>query len=148
MTIDTLIKVLQASVAPVVLISGIGLLLLTMTNRLSRTIDRIRLLCDEFPRAIGEKQHLRSQIEILFRRCRLLQKAIAAATFSIMCVSVVILLLFLMYTLEINLTLDVQVLFTISLGALIVSLIYFLIDVRVTLNSLKIDMEQALSSTR
>ena len=34
------IQFLQACITPVALISGVGLLLLTITNRLGRTIDR------------------------------------------------------------------------------------------------------------
>ena len=39
-----LVPVLQTAVSPVVLISGVGLLLLTMTNRLGRIVDRARSL--------------------------------------------------------------------------------------------------------
>ena len=38
------IQFLQACITPVALISGVGLLLLTITNRLGRTIDRTRQL--------------------------------------------------------------------------------------------------------
>ena len=37
-------KILQTSISPVVLISGIGLLVLSMTNRFARTTDRARAL--------------------------------------------------------------------------------------------------------
>jgi hypothetical protein len=39
-----LIRILSASIAPVIVISGIGLLLLSMTNRYSRVIERAREL--------------------------------------------------------------------------------------------------------
>ena len=42
-----LIPVLQVAIGPVILISGVGLLLLTMTNRYGRTIDRARHLVRE-----------------------------------------------------------------------------------------------------
>jgi hypothetical protein len=38
------IKFLQACITPVAMISGVGLLLLTITNRLARTVDRTRHL--------------------------------------------------------------------------------------------------------
>jgi len=43
-SLHELIPVLQVAIGPVILISGIGLLLLGMTNRYGRTIDRAREL--------------------------------------------------------------------------------------------------------
>jgi hypothetical protein len=37
-----LIRILSASIAPVIVISGVGLLLLSMTNRYSRVLERAR----------------------------------------------------------------------------------------------------------
>ncbi|WP_345111750.1 DUF2721 domain-containing protein [Candidatus Villigracilis vicinus] len=51
-SIQELIPVLQTAIGPVILISGVGLLLLSMTNRLSRVIDRARnLLAISRPKA-------------------------------------------------------------------------------------------------
>jgi len=41
------VQILTASIAPVIVISGIGLLLLSITNRYGRAIDRVRLLARE-----------------------------------------------------------------------------------------------------
>jgi len=40
--VSELIPVLQVAIGPVILVSGVGLLLLTLTNRYGRTIDRSR----------------------------------------------------------------------------------------------------------
>lgn len=144
MTIDDLIKILQASIAPVIMISGIGLILLTMTNRLGRSIDRIRLLTSELSTATQEKRkQLRPQIDILFRRCRYLQTAIVLATTSIFSVSVIILLLFSIYTFHINLVPMVQVLFVFGLISLIFALVFFLRDIGLALSSVRIEIEIA-----
>ena len=45
--LQEIIPVLQVAIGPVILISGVGLLLLTMTNRLGRAIDRSRSLAGE-----------------------------------------------------------------------------------------------------
>ena len=42
--IDAVAHVIQLSVAPVFLLSGIGAMLAVMTNRLARVIDRARVL--------------------------------------------------------------------------------------------------------
>ena len=47
MLISQLLPTLQVAIGPVVLISGIGLLILSMTNRFGRVIDRGRILARE-----------------------------------------------------------------------------------------------------
>ena len=44
LTLQQLIPVIQTAVGPVILISGVGLLLLSITNRFGRIVDRARLL--------------------------------------------------------------------------------------------------------
>ena len=46
-SLEQIIPVLRDAIGPVILISGVGLLLLTMTNRLGRAIDRARQLQNE-----------------------------------------------------------------------------------------------------
>jgi len=42
--LDDLTRVLQASISPVALVSGVGLLILSLTNRFGRVTDRLREL--------------------------------------------------------------------------------------------------------
>ncbi len=145
MATSDLIQILQASIAPVVLISGVGLVLLSMTNRLSRPIDRIRLLCAQLKdRPSQQGEDLKRQIEILYRRCRYLQAAIILATASITCVSILILSLFLIYITGCDLTRMAQWLFIAALSFLILSLGLFLRDIALGLHSVKIEIETAL----
>ena len=66
MTLAELVPVLQVAIGPVILVSGVGLLLLTMTNRLGRILDRTRLLVRERRAAGGDEGRLISaQLEIL-----------------------------------------------------------------------------------
>ena len=140
---ENLIKILQASIAPCVLISGLGLLLLTMTNRLGRTIDRTRQLNDE----LGSKSqavlpHVGEQIAILYKRCRYLRTAIALNTFSIFLTSIIIFLVFEELMFRLGLESTIATLFVVCLISLIISLMYFLLDVFVSLNSLKIEINR------
>ena len=95
MTVQTLIPILQIAIGPVVLISGVGLLILSMTNRLGRVIDRGRSLVRELPE-IPERNHARvtSQLHILSRRANLLQQAIIFAVFCVLFAAVLIITLF------------------------------------------------------
>src|SRR5512147_1551453 len=91
-----LIPVLQMAIGPVILISGVGLLLLTLTNRYGRTIDRARQLVRELRELAGaERERLEGQIEILYRRARLIRLSITLAAVSMLLASVLIIVLFL-----------------------------------------------------
>src|ERR1035437_8148222 len=75
-----LIPVLQVAIGPVILISGVGLLLLTLTNRYGRTIDRSRQLVREQRECTEADRHrLEGQVEILYRRARLIRLSIPLA---------------------------------------------------------------------
>lgn len=140
---QNLIAILQASLPPVVLISGVGLLLLSMTNRLARPLDRIRFLGKELRTAPAADQpfYLR-QIEIFYKRCFLLKNAITASVLSIVSVTVMILLLFFMATFSLNLHLLIECVFIVGLLTLVLSLIYFLLDIQASLRSVQIEMER------
>lgn len=145
MEIHNVLDMLRDSVAPFVLISGIGLLLLSMTNRLGRPIDRVRILCSQLGDASAEEQSfLIEEIRVLHRRSHILRTAIALATASIICVSVIVLLLFASLLFGIQQVFGVQVFFVLALAFLILSLVYFMRDIRLTLNSLKIEVNMQL----
>lgn len=95
MNINDLIVVLQTSMATCVLISGVGLLVLSMTNRLGRPLDRIRALTVDLKRAEGEHGRvLLEEVDILYRRAKLLQAAVTFSVLSIFFVATIILSLF------------------------------------------------------
>ena len=84
-TVTELIPVLQVAIGPVILISGVGLLLLSMTNRLGRVIDRARILDRELRPGSPEDPHRnREQLRILIDRARLLRLAIVLASVSVL----------------------------------------------------------------
>jgi hypothetical protein len=140
--IEYLSRILQASIGPSIFISGAGLLLLSMTNRLGRSIDRIRTLIKELEN-IPEKEFapLELQIRILYRRCHLLRSAIGLATASIFFLCLIMLLLFSAFLLDAPLEHAVEILFAAGVISLLLSLVFFLMDIRLTLNSLRIEIE-------
>ena len=74
MRLIDLIPILQVAIGPVILISGGGLLLLSMTNRLGRVIDRSRLIVEARRKAPeAERARFSSQLEVLSRRARLVR---------------------------------------------------------------------------
>ena len=68
LTINQLIQLLQVSIGPVVLTSGIGLLIVSMTSRLGRAMDRGRQLAHQLPDlSENERTHVLEQLRIFAR---------------------------------------------------------------------------------
>src|SRR3977135_474480 len=103
-------EVIRLAVAPVFLLSGVGIMLTLFTNRLARAIDRAR----EMERSVitvsepERAQELHNSLANLARRGRLLSIAIALGTICALLVSIVIVVLFLgeSFNMRINLVVD------------------------------------------
>jgi hypothetical protein len=140
-----LAHLLQTSISPIALISGVGLLLLSMTNRLSRVIDRSRTLSAQLRAGATDVDAARerSQLRVLAKRARLLWIAIAAVMVTVLCACAMVLLLTAMAFLQANLRLAVVVLFFAALLALLVSAVVFFADVLLSLRALRTEMGDA-----
>jgi hypothetical protein len=140
-TINELIPVLQTAIGPVVLISGIGLLILSMTNRLGRVIDRGRSLARELPeQPVQLHNQFKAQLVILSHRARLLRNAITLATLSVLSAAILIIVLFLTAVLHIEDAWLILFLFVGSMSFLIASLVAFLQDLNQSLIAFKLDI--------
>jgi len=137
-----LIPVLQVAIGPVILISGVGLLLLTLTNRYGRTIDRSRQLVREL-RELGDadRKRLEGQIEILYRRARLIRLSILLAGVSVLLASVLIIVLFLTALWKLEVGVLISLLFIACMVALSGSLVAFIRDINLSLGALKLELE-------
>src|SRR6516164_8100266 len=94
--LSQLIPVLQVAIGPVILISGVGLLLLTLSNRFGRAVDRSRQLGREMREAAdADRRRLAQQVEILYRRARVIRLSIIMAAVSVLVASLLIMVLFL-----------------------------------------------------
>lgn len=140
-SLQQLIPILQLSVGPVILISGIGLLLLSMTNRFGRTIDRARAL-EEARRSATEETapKIEAQIDIIVRRARLLRLAIIWASVSVLLAAILIILLFITALLSIDVAWVLAMIFAGCLGAVIGSLIFFILDLNASLQALRLEL--------
>jgi len=140
-TISQLIPTLQVAIGPVVLISGIGLLILSMTNRLGRVIDRGRSLTRELPgMSSGDQIRVNEQLRILVRRAEYLRRAITAAVISVLLAAVLIITIFLTALLKIEDAWLISILFVAAMGSLIYSLIAFIQDLNESLLAFKLDI--------
>ena len=140
-TLRELIPVLQVAIGPVILISGVGLLLLTLTNRYGRTIDRARQLMGELREMAGtDRERLEGQIEVLYRRARLIRLSITLAAISVLLASLLIIVLFLTALLRLEVAILISLLFIGSMASLIVSLGAFIRDLNLSLMALKMEL--------
>jgi hypothetical protein len=143
--LSELIPVLQIAVGPVILISGVGLLLLSMTNRLGRAIDRARILRAEWTQAEQPaQQRIMAQLHILWRRADIIRKSIILASLSLLLAACLIITLFAAALMRWDAGGVIVVLFTGCLGALIASLILFIWDVNQALAALRLELQDAL----
>jgi hypothetical protein len=133
--------VLQVAISPVILISGVGLLLLSITNRYGRVIDRSRFLGDGVRKSGGAQGHVGQQLEILLRRARLLRMSITFGVTAVLCAAVLIIGLFLGSISHVAATAFVVVMFSSCMLCLVGSLVFFLRDVNLSLAALDLDME-------
>lgn len=141
MNFSQIAPILQVAVGPVILISGVGLLLLSITNRYGRVIDRSRVLGDEVRRSGYAGGHVWPQVEILLRRARLLRVSIIFGVMAVLCAAVLVIGLFLGAVFSVPLGDFVVALFSTCMVSLIVSLVYFLRDINLSLAALDLDMK-------
>jgi Protein of unknown function (DUF2721) len=138
-----LIPVLQVAVAPVILISGVGLLLLSLTNRFGRAVDRARQLRREIHEAsASDRRQLADQVSNLYRRAQLIQAAIILAVSSVLSAALLVVSLFVEAILRWQSAALVTFLFVFCMVSLIGSLIAFILDIRLSLAALKLDLER------
>jgi hypothetical protein len=141
-SVAELIPVLQTAIGPVILISGVGLLLLTMSNRLGRVIDRTRALDAQFADLpIPERERKAAQLLILWRRARIIQLAITLSSTSALCAAFLIVVIFLTALLQLENPWLISVLFILCVTCLIVSLLLFIHDINQSLAALKLELE-------
>ena len=141
MSLREIAPVLQIALGPVILISGIGLLLLSMTNRLGRLIDRSRLLSDAYRNATpDDRERVEAQITVLATRARYMRRAIVLAVVSLLFAAILIMTLFLAAVLRWEAVIVVVVLFACCMISLIASLLAFLRDVNQSLTAIKLEL--------
>ncbi len=140
-SLHEIIPVLQTAIGPVILISGVGMLLLVMTGRFGRIIDRSRVLSRELdvPDTKGAA-NLRAQVAILFRRARCMQFGLTLASVSVLLAALLVILLFATALLEKEWSLLVIGTFAGSLVCLIGAVLAFLYDIHLSLVALKLEL--------
>jgi len=141
--VSELLPMLQSSIGPVILISGVGLLLLTLTNRFGRLLDRARLLNHELGAhpAADNSEALRTQIGILMRRAGILRLAITLGAVTVLLAAVLMLLLFLSVWLKLELGWLIAAVFCVAQLCLIGSMLAFIRDMNLALLAVRLEVK-------
>ena len=145
----SVVQILTASIAPVIVISGVGLLLLSITNRYGRAIDRARALMDDLDRsdpASARVKHLEEQLRHTHHRARLLRNSMTYSSASIFFVSLTVLSLFAEQVLQLQRDFVALPFFALCLVCLVVSMYYSIRDITLSLGALELQMESTLNS--
>jgi len=139
---EQLIRILSASIAPVIVISGVGLLLLSMTNRYSRVTDLARDLLRDLESVVDQpsrREKLSGQVQIIYRRARILRRAIIMASLCILLVTITVLSLFAGQVLGTGSDYFSVPCFGLALVALLGSLYSFIRDLGISLKALELE---------
>src|SRR5271165_4451072 len=117
---------IQLAVAPVFLLSSIGVILSVLANRLGRIVDRARRLEDRYANPEAGAADALQELVPLSRRARLIHAALTCGTGAALLVCLLIALAFLGYLLDVRLGSLAAVLFILAMAALVMSLLFFL----------------------
>jgi hypothetical protein len=134
-------EVVRTAVAPVFLLSGVGVTLTMLTNRLARVVDRARALeSSESDTHEHDMQELQSRLDTLAQRARLLGRSITLCTICALLVCMVVVTLFVGAFVNFYLSQVISVLFVMAMFSFIAGLLLFLREVFVATRTLRIGL--------
>lgn len=138
-TLTDITEAIQLALGPVFLLTGIGAMLNVMSGRLSRIIDRGRALTER-PDVIAtyDQNNLYEELQMLERRRHITSIAITMCTVAALLVCLVIVALFLEVMFSLPLTWMIGALFVLATLALVGGLAYFLREVHLSSNTVRI----------
>ncbi len=140
MTLTNLIPTLQLAIGPTILISGVGMILLTMTNRFGRVIDRSRQLTHELRSVAGtDREKLLAEVRVLWLRARIVRAGIALAMLSALLAALLIISLFMGMLLMLDAVVPAG-LFVVCMICLIGAMLMFFWDINLSLNALRLEI--------
>lgn len=143
-TLSSLLPIIQLAITPVILISGMGALMITLTNRMARIVDRTRKVAEIIPAASPEdRKHLESQLDIMWRRALLIRRAVTFNGLSMLVSCLLVVTIFASAIFGWKLQVMILGLFGAGIFLLIASLVDFLRDIFVSLHALHLQVERA-----
>ncbi len=136
--VNTIAHLIQLAIAPIFLLSGVGAILNVLAQRLARTVDRARRIEAEFETLEAKDRDMAmAELRLLDRRMGAANLAISCCTASALFVCMVVAILFVADLAEIHFGRVIAYLFIITMALLIVGLLLFLYEVRLSMLSIR-----------
>ena len=132
-----IVHLIQSAVAPVFLLSGVGVTLGVLTNRLARIVDRARLLEMREHKEQAHADSTAASLRVLARRAHYINTAIALCTIAALFVSLVVMFLFASAFISVNLSGAIATLFVGAMVCLTAAFGAFFIEIRIAIVSLR-----------
>ena len=137
-TTTDIAHLIQSSVAPVFLLTGVAAMLGVLTNRLARIVDRARVLEGRIEGGLGKPASLHADLMVLARRARYINFAISLCAVAAVMVAAVVVTLFANAFFGLGIGGLIASLFVGSLLLLAAAFIAFFIEVRYATAALRI----------
>lgn len=128
--------IIQLAIAPVFLLTGVGTNLMVLTNRLSRIIDRSRVLEDRIHLNGSADPADSAEINVLYARGHLINRAITLSTACALLVCLVIATLFVGDALDLGFGKFIAALFVLAMLSLICSYFFFIREIVIATRTL------------
>jgi len=142
---ESILPIIQLSITPVILISGLGALCISLTNRMGRIVDRTRSLAGLMRQANDEERNfLEEQLLIMFRRAKIMRFSMAMITSSMFISGLLVVIIFVSALSRIELSSLILGLFATSVGCLLAGLAAFLRDLFVSLHAVQLEVVRAV----
>lgn len=141
-SLSTVAQTIQTAIAPVFLLAGIGAILNVMVGRLARIVDRARTVEQLHPRSTGP-EHDRHvwELRLIDRRVSVINTAIFLVVASALSVCLVVALMFVSELSDLHIGVVVAIAFILAMLLLMAGLVYFLIEVRLSLDAIHVREE-------
>ena len=137
--IGNVAHVVQLALAPVFLLVAIASMLNLFTNRLSRIIDRSRVLVNMLESAPSDKAaHLHAELGILSRRSKHIGLAITLCTTTALLVCTVVVILFLGNFFQFGIAIPIALLFITAMLLIVAAFLIFLREILIATANLRI----------
>ncbi|HJY77297.1 MAG TPA: DUF2721 domain-containing protein [Burkholderiales bacterium] len=147
--VDDVTGAIQLALAPVFLLTGIAGLLSVMAGRLARIIDRGRAFTEgRVPASSLEETSLDLERQSLERRRHLTSIAITACTIAALLVCMVIAVLFVEIMIQVRLKWLIGGLFTFAMLALVIGLTYFLREVHLAMQTVRLALHEGKKGSK
>jgi hypothetical protein len=138
----TIQQAISLSLSPIFMLAGIGSLLNVLAGRLSRVVDRARALEALHPRSKGpEHDRYVAELRLADRRMTVINRALVFAVSSAVMTCIVVSLLFVSKLVRLHIGTAVAITFILAMLFLILALMSFLIEVRLSLRAIHIRPE-------